>query len=200
LPEEEDEKKKMKKLKKMYQPLTEWWRKTLDKFLDTVAVSQRLTDDPCVIVATESGYSPNMERISKAQAYSNPDKSSPYLGAKKILEINPHHPVIKELLDRVKESPDAETEELATLLFETALINSGYSLASPTEYAKKFYKLFNGALGLPKDAKVEEIEVNLDDDEDEKKDEKKSDDSEEVKLDDEKKDDEPEKSKHGDEL
>ena len=45
-------------------------------------------------------------------------------GSKKILEINAGHPIMKELLERVKESPDTETEELVRTLTETALINS----------------------------------------------------------------------------
>eukprot|EP01017_Pseudomicrothorax_dubius_P006663 TRINITY_DN11948_c0_g2_i1.p1 TRINITY_DN11948_c0_g2~~TRINITY_DN11948_c0_g2_i1.p1 ORF type:complete len:826 (+),score=393.11 TRINITY_DN11948_c0_g2_i1:46-2523(+) len=169
LPEDEGEKKRTKKLKKLYQPLTDWWRKLLDKQLDSVVISSRLTDDPCVIVATEQGYSANMERISRAQAYAHPDRARAYTDSRKILEINPNHPVVKELLERVKESPDSETEEMATLLFETALINSGYSMSNPTDFAKRFYKVFYGALGIPKDAKVEEVDVSLDDEEEEEK-------------------------------
>jgi len=168
LPEDDSQKARQKKLKQIYKPLTEWWRKILDKQLDSVVVSQRLVEDPCVIVATEGGYSATMEKISRAQAYANADRTAHLQNQKKILEINPNHPVIKELLERVKESPDSDTEEMASLLFETALINSGYNLQNPVEYAKKFYKLFNGALGIPKDAKVEELEVNLDEEEEEK--------------------------------
>jgi len=83
------------------------------------------------------------------------------------LEINPSHPAIKELFERVKEDPDRETEELAKVLYEGALINSGYTVKDPDAFSKRFYKLFNGALGIPRDAKVEEIEVDLDDDDDE---------------------------------
>ena len=88
-------------------------------------VSQRLVDDPCVIVSSEHGYSANMERISKAQAYANPERQNMNTGSKKILEINAGHPIMKELLERVKEAPDTETEELVRTLTETALINSG---------------------------------------------------------------------------
>ena len=88
-------------------------------------------------------------------------------GSKKILEINAGHPIMKELLERVKESPDAETEELVKTLTETALINSGYTLENPHEYAKRFFKLFNGAMGISKDATVEDVEVGLDDEDEE---------------------------------
>jgi HSP90 family molecular chaperone len=50
--------------------------------------------------------------------------------SKKILEINPSHPAIKELFERVKDDPDKETEDLASVLFEGALINSGKYLTN----------------------------------------------------------------------
>lgn len=77
---------------------------------------------------------------------------------KKNFEINPHHPIIKELLERVKDNPDdVDTAEMSYLLYETALLNSGYLLENPSDYARNFYKIFNGALGIPRNAKVEEI-------------------------------------------
>jgi len=181
--DDETEKKRFKKLKKLYEPLTDWWKNILKDQLDTVTVSDRLVDDPCVVVATSFGYSAYMEKIHKAQAYGN---SNPQANSKKILEINPNHPVIKELLERVKgqdENVDKETTEFATILYDAALLNSGYSIADPHDFSQRFFKIFNGALGIPKDAKVEQVEVNLDDDEEEET-RKKHDDSEEVKVED----------------
>jgi heat shock protein beta len=70
------------------------------------------------------------------------------------LEINPAHPAIKELFERVKEEPDRETEELARILYEGAAITSGYSLSSPHDFSSRFYRLFNSALGIAKDAEI----------------------------------------------
>lgn len=76
-PDDDDSgRKRLKKVKKLYQPLTDWWRKQESDVLESVIVSQRLVDDPCVIVSSEHGYSANMERISKAQAYANPERQS----------------------------------------------------------------------------------------------------------------------------
>lgn len=79
-----------------------------------------------------------------------------------ILEINPSHPIIKELLERVKDADkeDRESEDLATLLAETALINSGFVLKNTSEFASRFYKMFNGAMGIPRDAPIEEIQFS----------------------------------------
>jgi heat shock protein beta len=166
--DDENQKKRIKKLKQMYKPLTDWWRTTLSDYLDSVVISQRLVDDPCVIVATEQGYSARMEAISRAQAYSSSDKQHPFMNSKRVLEINPAHPVIKELLDRVKEGADDDTKEMATVLYETALLNSGYSLHDIHGFSRRFFKLFNGAMGIPRDAPIEDPEIEYDEDEDEK--------------------------------
>lgn len=102
-----------------------------------------------------------MERISKAQAYSN--KQSAHQFGKKIVEINPNHPAIQELLKRVKDEPDQETEELAKVLYEASMINSGYSVPNAEKFASRFYKLFNSAIGIDRDAPISEYEVQLDD-------------------------------------
>jgi len=80
---------------------------------------------------------------------------------KRVLEINPRHPIIKELLERVKEDAGQETAEYATVLYEAALLNSGYSLHDAFAFSARFFKLFNGAMGIPKDARVEEPEVEI---------------------------------------
>jgi hypothetical protein len=108
-----------------------------------------------------------------------------YSNAKKILEINPSHPAIKELFERVKDEPDRETEELARVLYEGAAITSGYSLREPAEFSARFYRIFNSALGIPKDAKVEDIEIDLLEDSDEEVDNKNPDEDDEIDIDDE---------------
>jgi len=52
------------------------------------------------------------------------------------------------------------------VLYENALITNGYSLNDPIGFAKRFFKLFNGAMGISKDAIVEEPYIEIDDDED----------------------------------
>jgi heat shock protein beta len=160
--DDEVEKRKMNKLKKLYEPLTDWWKKVLSEQLENVVVSDKLVEDPAVVVASSYGYSSYMEKIQKAQAYGN---NSPQSNSKKILEINPSHPVIKELLERVKDPRDEvdnETKDLATLLYEAALLHSGFSITDTHSFSERFFKIFNGALGVPKNAKVEEVHIDLD--------------------------------------
>jgi len=83
--------------------------------------------------------------------------------AKKTLELNPHHPVIKEMLQRVKadENADEETREYGTLLYNMALLNSGFLIENPTEFIIPMQKLLKVGFGIRKDAPVEEIEVDI---------------------------------------
>merc|ERR1712166_825418 len=66
-PEDDDDKSRIKKLKKMYQPLTEWLKTQYKDKADLVNVSLKLVNDPMAIVSSEHGYSASMERINKAQ-------------------------------------------------------------------------------------------------------------------------------------
>jgi len=153
------ERKRVKKLKSMYEPLTNWWKKLLPDKLDTVTVSERLVDDPCIIVGSVYGQSAFMEKVQKAQAYG---PNNPMSQSKRNLEVNPGHPVIRELFNRVQSEPDSdETKEMAILLYEAALLNSGYSLSDPRDFSTRFFKIFNPAMGIPRDAQVEEIDVDI---------------------------------------
>ena len=88
-------KKKLQKLKEMYKPLTDWWKKFLGKDIEKVTVSNKLDDDPLFILTSQYGFSATMEKVNRAQAFQNQDKASSYMLAKKTLEINPHHSVMK---------------------------------------------------------------------------------------------------------
>lgn len=85
--------------------------------------------------------------------------------AKKTLEINPHHPVIKELLSRVKAAGsgevDVEVYEYADLLYNIALLNSGFLIENPTEFTSPLQKLLRVGFGIKRDAPIEEIEVDI---------------------------------------
>lgn len=107
-----DQKKKNNKIKDMYKPLTDWWKKHLGRKVEKVAVSTRLVDEPAYVFTSQYGYSAHMEKINRAQAFANAEKTADYMLAKKHFEINPHHPIMRELLERVKTSggnPDENT-------------------------------------------------------------------------------------------
>merc|ERR1711890_85398 len=113
LDESEEEKKRSSKLKDMYKPLTDWWKDKLSDFtekgdlkdagvkIEKVELSKRLTDSPVVVVTSQFGYSAQQEKIMKAQAFQNKDQISSMSG-RKTLEVNPSHPVIVDLLSKIK--------------------------------------------------------------------------------------------------
>merc|ERR1711943_32671 len=96
LAESEDEKKAFEEKKAATEGLCKLIKEVLDDKVEKVVVSNRLDQPPCVLVTGEFGWSANMERIMKAQALR--DNSMPsFMNAKKSMEINPKHPIIKEL-------------------------------------------------------------------------------------------------------
>merc|ERR1712023_254522 len=171
LDETEEEKKRFSKLKDMYKPLTDWWKDKLSDFtekgdlkdagvkIEAVSISKRLTDSPVVVVTSQFGYSAQQEKVMKSQAFQNKDQLSMMAG-RKTLEINPNHPVIVDLLARVKasESDDAASNT-AEVLFQTALIESGYELADASALVSRVYRLMSKELGVDPDAPIKEIEV-----------------------------------------
>merc|ERR1712242_666636 len=113
LDETEEEKKRFSKVKDMYKPLTDWWKEKLTDLtekgdmkdagvkIEKVEVSKRLTDSPVVVVTSQFGYSAQQEKVMKAQAFQNKEQLS-MMSGRKTLEVNPNHPVIADLLAKVK--------------------------------------------------------------------------------------------------
>lgn len=92
---------KLKDLKESFKELTNWWKDVLStENVDSVKISNRLADTPCVVVTSKFGWSANMEKIMQAQTLSD-SKQAAYMKGKRVLEINPRHPIIKELKDKV---------------------------------------------------------------------------------------------------
>merc|ERR1712048_196180 len=145
LDETEDEKKKFKKMGDYYKPLTDWWKEKLTTLtekgamkasgvkIDGVVLSKRLTDSPCVVVTSQFGYSAHQEKIMRAQAFQNKDLIQMMAG-RKTLEINGNHPVIHDLLAKVKDNAeDQNAKDTSETLFQTAMVESGYEIADPSD-------------------------------------------------------------------
>ncbi|PIO70625.1 Hsp90 protein [Teladorsagia circumcincta] len=151
--ESEKAKESHKNLEKEFEPLTTWLKETgLKDLIEKAVVSQRLVKSPSALVASSYGWSGNMERIMKSQAYAKAKDPSQdfYATQKKTFEINPRHPVVKELLRRVVEDKeDQKAKDTALLLFETATLRSGYSLKDQTSSKRwtKFCHAFSQTIG-----------------------------------------------------
>nr|AER60491.1 heat shock protein gp96 [Apostichopus japonicus] len=188
LDESEKAKERKEELEKEYEGLTEWLKETAlkDKIKDA-KISSRLTETPCALVAGTYGWSGNMERIMLSQAYSQPgsDSSSFYKGQKKTLEINVRHPLIKKLAAQVEEDGESQTaKDLAEVLFETAVLRSGFMLEDSAAFAGRIERMLRLSMDIDLDEKIEE-EPEEEDDEDEDEEEEEEEEDEEEEDDDE---------------
>merc|ERR1712110_1163679 len=200
LDETEEEKKEFSKLKDMYKPLTDWWKDKLTDYtekgamkeagvkIEKVELSKRLADSPVVVVTSQFGYSAQQEKIMKAQAFQNKDQIG-MMSGRKTLEVNANHPVVVDLLAKVKaDKEDAAALDTAQVLFQTALIESGYEIADPSALVNRVYRLMSKELGVDPDAPMKEVEVP--EEEEEAEEDKDDGEDAEEKDDDEKEDEE----------
>ncbi|XP_076312363.1 heat shock protein 83-like [Tachypleus tridentatus] len=162
LPEDEEEKKKWEEAKAKFESLCKVIKDILDKRVEKVVVSNRLVSSPCCIVTSQYGWSANMERIMKAQALRE-SSTMGYMAAKKHLEINPDHPVMENLRQKADaDKNDKSVKDLVLLLFETALLCSGFTLENPQMYASRIHRMIKLGLGIDEEematTEVENIE------------------------------------------
>lgn len=148
LPEDEVEKKKREEDKARFESLCKVMKDILDKKVEKVVVSNRLVESPCCIVTSQYGWTANMERIMKAQALRDTSTMG-YMAAKKHLEINPDHPVMETLRQKAEaDKHDKAVKDLVMLLFETALLSSGFALEEPQVHAARIYRMIKLGLGI----------------------------------------------------
>jgi len=189
LDETEEEKKRFTKVKDMYKTLTDWWKEKLTDLtekgamkdagvkIEKVEVSKRLTESPVVVVTSQFGYSAQQERVMKAQSFQNKDQVN-MMSGRKTLEVNPNHPVVADLLSKIKaDKEDKAAVDTAQVLFQTALIESGYEIADPSALVNRVYRLMSKELGVDPDAPLKEVEVPEGEEEEEEAEEEDKDES-----------------------
>merc|ERR1712126_127409 len=164
LPEDEEEKKKREEDVKKFEPLCKVMKDILDKKVEKVVVSSRLVSSPCCIVTSQYGWTANMERIMKAQALRDTSTMG-YMAAKKHLEINPDHSIVENLRQRADvDKNDKSVKDLVLLLFETALLSSGFSLEDPAVHSRRIHRMIKLGLGIDEDS--DEVAVTAEDESD----------------------------------
>merc|ERR1712048_1433075 len=191
LDESDMDKKKQTAIEDLYKPLTTWYKDLLGDSIDKVVISKRLETSVGAVVAGDYGWTANMEKIMSAQVFTNMDNMG-YMKSRKTFELNPNHPVVKGLLEKVKlfeeeaeaaldaaeEADDDDsaekaltedselekaTKDSATLLYQTCLLNSGFSLPSESsgDFSDRLERLVRIGLGVANDEQVSEVEVEI---------------------------------------
>jgi len=157
----EEEKQDKEKLVDQMKVVCETIKETLGEKVEKVEVSTRVVNSPCCIVTGEHGWSANMERIMKAQALRN-NQMSTYMSSKKTLEINASHPIVEKLREKIIENKNDKTiKDLIWLLFDTALLSSGFSLDEPSGFANRIYRMIKLGLALKDTEGDQEFEEEL---------------------------------------
>merc|ERR1711994_175275 len=147
----EEEKKQQEEDKASFSELCKKVKDILGSKVEKVVISDRMVGSPCSLVTGEFGWSANMERIMRAQALRDSTMSS-YMVAKKTMELNPSHAIVRALKDKfAADSADSAAKDLVVLLYETALLTSGFSLENPASFSSRIHRLVKLGLSIDDD-------------------------------------------------
>ncbi len=125
----------LKAAQEKFAGLVEFLKKTLGDKVGEVRFSARLTDSPCCLITEGNALSPHLERLFKAMHQEIPE-------SKRILELNPKHPLIEAMFELSKEIDKApELEVYAKVLFDQALLTEGSPLPDPAAFAREVTNL-----------------------------------------------------------
>ena len=140
-----------------FNPICDAIKDILGGKVEKVDLSTRIVQTPACLVASEKGWSANMERIMVAQAMRSGNNVD-FSKTKKILEINPEHPIIQSIKDTFQDGGKESIVSIVHLIYDLSCFHSGYQLDNAADFSEKMYNMIEIGLGLNKD---DEEEVNV---------------------------------------
>eukprot|EP00271_Cylindrocystis_brebissonii_P009075 TRINITY_DN23695_c0_g1_i1.p1 TRINITY_DN23695_c0_g1~~TRINITY_DN23695_c0_g1_i1.p1 ORF type:complete len:825 (-),score=228.27 TRINITY_DN23695_c0_g1_i1:585-3059(-) len=139
------DKEKEREVEKETQVLCDWIKLQLGDKIAKVQISRRLESSPCVLVAGKFAWSANMEKLMRAQMGDNDQVE--FQRSQRILEINPSHPIIRELNFQAKNKPNGEkAQKMVRVLYEAAHLASGFPPSNPADFAEGVYELMGDSI------------------------------------------------------
>jgi len=170
LEEGDVEKKREDQYKELFKPLLDYIKEALGKKVEKVQISKHLVNSPVVVLSADYGWTAQMEKVMKSQAFADQSKFE-FMKSKRMFEINPRHPMIVELNSRVKDSAtDDTTKDMVVSLYLSGVISAGYTLTpeDAQDFGERVGRMVTGSLGVAADAELApELEVAEDEPEEE---------------------------------
>merc|ERR1712178_241700 len=163
LEEGDVEKKREDQYKEMFTPILEFMKETLGKKVEKVAISKHLVQSPVVVLSADYGWTAQMEKVMKSQAFADQSKFE-FMKSKRMFEINPRHPMIVELNNRLSEKPEGTTDltDMVMSLYLSAVVSAGYQLMpeDASDFSSRVAKLVGSTLSVDADAElVPELDI-----------------------------------------
>lgn len=157
--DEDSMKKRAKAYKETYKDLTKYMKELFTSKISKVSVGSRVDSAPALMFTSQFGHTANMERIMRAQTFAD-GNALKGMQSQKTLELNPRHPIIAALNTQIKASPDSQqTSDLAYLIYDTALVSSGFEQDDPDAYAERMYRTMAQSLQIESMELLDEIEL-----------------------------------------
>merc|ERR1712072_342524 len=170
LDEGDKEKKREEQYKEMFKPLLDFAKDILGKKVEKVSISKHLVRSPVVVLSADYGWTAQMEKGMKSQAFADQSKFE-IMKSKRMFEINPRHPMIVELNSRVKDSTaDDTTKDMVISLYLSGVIGAGYQLTpeDAQDFSERVSRMVTNSLGVDAYAELApELEVTADEPEEE---------------------------------
>merc|ERR1719230_1772493 len=171
LDDSEKEKRRDEKYKEMFKPLLDFAKDMLGKKVEKVSISKHLVKSPVVVLSADYGWTAQMEKVMKSQAFADQSKFE-FMKSKRMFEVNPRHPMIVELNNRLTEKPEGDESitDMVTSLYLSAVIGAGYQLMpeDANDFGARVAKLVGSTLNVAADAELApELEVAADEEEEE---------------------------------
>lgn len=137
-----EEKEELEKTNESNKGLLDFMKESLHGEVEQVRLSNRLSDDPVMLVAGD-GLSFEMEKVYAAMAAQNQMDGMPPMKASRILEINPKSAIFK-VLQSAFENDKEKAKEISEVLYDQAQLIEGFAIKDPIEYSRRVCALISG--------------------------------------------------------